>query len=73
MKIDVQGTEKEVVLGAIETLKNNDICLVVELPRNPGRKNFIEEEKYYTEVTEILEDIGYNKKAQYKKEAVYIS
>ena len=73
MKIDVQGTEKEVVLGAIETLKNNDICLVVELPRNPGRKNFIEEEKYYIEVTEILANIGYNKKAQYKKEAVYIS
>jgi len=73
MKVDVQGTEKEVVLGAIETLKNNDICLVVELPRNPGRKNFIEEKKNHKEVTEILADIGYTwQDPQYKKEAVFI-
>ena len=32
MKVDVQGTEKDVVLD-LETLKNNDVCLVVELSR----------------------------------------
>ena len=68
MKIDVQGTEKEVILGSLETLKNNNVCLVVELPRRNT-----EEKQYHDEVTSILSDIGYTwQEQQYKKEAVYL-
>lgn len=68
MKVDVQGTEKKVVLGAIETLKNNDVCLVLELPRRNTK-----EKQYHHEVTELLSTIGYTwQKQQYKKEAVYL-
>lgn len=68
MKIDVQGTEKEVILGSLETLKNNDVCLVVELP-----KRNTEEKQYHSEVTKLLSTIGYTwQEQQYKKEAVFL-
>ena len=68
IKIDVQGTEKDVILGSLETLKNNNVVLVVELPRR--NKN---EKQYHYEVKKILSKIGYSwKEQQYRKEAVFI-
>jgi FkbM family methyltransferase len=73
MKIDVQGTEKEVIQGSLKTLENNNVVLVVELPLNPGRPDYEEEKVYHNEIQEILSSIGYKwQKPQYKKEAVFL-
>ena len=68
MKVDVQGTEKDVVLGSAETLKNNDVCLVVELPRRNEK-----ELQTHAEIRYILGKIGYHwQPKQFKKEAVFL-
>jgi FkbM family methyltransferase len=71
IKVDVQGTEKNVVLGAIDTLVNNDVTIVLELPVNPSRKHYQKELTYHREISAILKDIGYNLHGQFKKEAVF--
>ena len=69
MKVDVQGTEKDVVLGSLETLKNNDVCLVVELPRRNEK-----ELQTHAEIRYILGKIGYHwQPKQFKKEAVFLN
>ena len=68
IKIDVQGTEEEVILGSLETLKNNDVCLVVELPRRSQQ-----EKHTHRKMKELLASHGYKwQPRQFKKEAVFL-
>ena len=71
MKVDVQGNERNVVLGAEQTLKNNNITLVLELPMNHGRKTYEAEKKEHDTIVDILKEWGYSKKGQLRKEAVF--
>ena len=71
MKVDVQGNERNVVLGAEHMLRNNDVTLVLELPMNPGRKTYEEEKKEHDTIVDILKEYGYEKKGQLRKEAVF--
>jgi FkbM family methyltransferase len=71
MKVDVQGNERNVVLGAEQTLKNNNITLVLELPMDHARTTYKEEQKEHDAIAEILKEWGYTKKGQLRKEAVF--
>ncbi len=71
MKVDVQGNERNVVLGAEQMLRNNDVTLVLELPMSPGRKTYEEEKKEHDTIVDILKEYGYEKKGQLRKEAVF--
>ena len=66
IKIDVQGTEKNVILGAIRTLQENNVCLVVELPQRTS-----DEKLYHKEVTDVLRQIGYRRVGNYRKEVIF--
>ena len=71
MKVDVQGKERNVVIGAEQMLRNNDVTLVLELPMSPGRKTYEAEKKEHDTIVDILKEYGYEKKGQLRKEAVF--
>ena len=55
IKVDVQDHEYNVILGAINTLKNNDLVIVLELAtRNESEK------KNYKKCVKLMKKIGYN-------------
>jgi len=66
IKVDIQGTEKEFLMGAIEFLKKFNPTLSLELPIRTN-----EEISYYKQTKKILEDIGYNEVGRHKKDTVF--
>jgi FkbM family methyltransferase len=66
IKIDCQGYEYEILLGAEETLIDNDPTLCVELPVRDS-----EEKKFYEKVVNYLKDLNYNEIRRVSKEVYF--
>ncbi len=64
IKIDVEGMEFNVLLGAENTIKKNKPILIVEI-------NYEEDEYNYTNVKNYLWSLGYKIKKQFLQEGLY--
>ena len=71
IKVDVQGYEKQVMQGCIDTLKANDCVVCLELPVQPNRVNFEAEKREHDEVVEMLYMIGYKRRGNLRKETIF--
>ena len=66
IKVDCQAHEKEIVEGGLELLKDHAAVVCLELPlRNP------DEVKYHNDVVKILDDIGYMRRGNMRKETIF--
>lgn len=66
IKVDCQAHEKEIVEGGLELLKDHAAVICLELPlRNP------DEVKYHNDVVKILDDIGYMRRGNMRKETIF--
>lgn len=66
MKVDCQGHEFEIVLGAQKTLKKNNMVLCLELPKRNK-----EEIEYHDQVVKFLNNIGYRRQGNMRKETIF--